>query len=580
MKKSRVPKYVVVVLVLLIAAAGVYYYVGPGSGETEEEYLTVDVTRGTVRRTVSSTGTLQAVITVQVGSQVSGRIQELYADFNSVVKKGQTLAVIDPANFEAQLERAKASLATAEATVKSADANLINRQAELLSSKANVQASQVTLEEAERQLKRSQELSKDRVISEQELENAQAVADQAVARLSQAKAQVSQVKASIRSAEAQRDQSAANVKQARAELKMARVNLHYTNITSPIDGVVIERNVDIGQTVAASFQAPILFLIANDLSKMQVIAQIDEADIGAISERADVDFTVDAFPRQSFSGRISEIRLSSKLPNTSSTNTPATGGGATNVVVYNVIIDVDNPQLKLRPAMTANVTFTVARVEDTLKIANAALRYRPADKDREEIEKMLPPLSTSASTDQSGQSLRPVSASADEPSSSIRKRRKGREPGGRFSEQRGSGRRLGRQGGPPARFSADRAPESLRPMIRTSTIEQYGIQAGPKIHFPVAEQSPSRGAILWVLKNDGAEPRRVRLGITDGRETAILTGDLEEGENVITWKLDEEVSSQRAASPFSGAFGPRRNRGGSRGAAARGSGGGRRGGGR
>ena len=538
MKNNRTRKFVAVGVVLLVFVAGGYYYLGTASKD-EEHYLTVDVTRGSVRRTVSSTGTLQAVITVQVGSQVSGRVKELSADFNSVVKKGQTLAVIDPANFEAQLERAKAQLATAQATVKSSEANLINRQAELTSSQANVEASQITVEEAQRQLRRSQELSKEKVISEQELEIAQANADHTRARLSQAKAQVSQVEASIRSARAQQDLSAANVKQARAELKMANVNLRYTNITSPIDGVVIERNVDIGQTVAASFQAPILFLIANDLSKMQVIAQIDEADIGAISEQADVDFTVDAFSRQSFSGKISEIRLSSKLPTTSSSGAAAgTGGGATNVVVYNVMIDVDNPQLKLRPAMTANVTFTVARFEDTLKIANAALRYQPANQDPEEIEKMLPPLSASASTD------RPLDSSGA----------------------------AGTQAG-------------LGAIIRTSTIEQYGIQAGPKIHFPAAERSRSRRGILWVLKDDKPEPRRVRLGISDGRETVILEGNLEEGEQVITWKLDEEVGSQQAASPFSGAFGPRRNRSGNRSASrgaggARGTGGARRGGGR
>ena len=379
------------------------------------------------------------------------------------------------------------------------------------------------------------------------------------------------MEASIRSAQAQRDQSAANVKQARAELKMANVNLRYTVITSPIDGVVIERNVDIGQTVAASFQAPILFLIANDLSKMQVIAQIDEADIGAISELAEVHFTVDAFPRQSFKGKISEIRLSSKLPNTSSTTTAAgTGGGATNVVVYNVMIDVDNPQLKLRPAMTANVTFTVAREEDTLKIANAALRYRPADKDREEIEKMLPPLSASASTDQPPESAKSVSATSDRPPDSVREERPRRGPRGQRPKGRGRGQgRRGRREGPPS--------SSFKPLIRTSTIELYGIQAGPKIHFPAAEQSRARGAILWVLQDDKPEPRRVKLGITDGRETALVAGNLEEGEKVITWKMDEEVGSHRAASPFSGAFGRRRTTGGAKKSGAKGGRGARRG---
>ena len=372
MKRNRIVNSLLLLLLLLIAAAG-YAYFGNGKDDSESEYITVEVSRGSVRRTVSSTGTLQAVITVQVGSQVSGRIKELYADFNSVVKKNQLLAVIDPANFEAQRERARASLATSQASVKSAEANLINRRAELISSKANLEASRVAQKEAERQLKRSQGLFGDRLISEQDLETAQATFDQANARLQQAEAQVSQTEAFIRSALAQQDQSGASVKQSQAELEVAEINLRYTKIISPIDGVVVERNVDIGQTVAASFQAPVLFLIANDLSKMQVIAQIDEADIGVVSEKSDVDFAVDAFMGEVFAGKISEIRLSSNLPGSSgTTSTAGTGGGATNVVVYNVIIDVDNRQLKLRPAMTANVTFTVASVEDTLKVANAA----------------------------------------------------------------------------------------------------------------------------------------------------------------------------------------------------------------
>ena len=179
----------------------------------------------------------------------------------------------------------------------------------------------------------------------------------------------------------QQDQATASVKQAQAELRMAEVTLHYTNIISPIDGVVIERNVDIGQTVTP-FQTPTLFLIANDLSRMQLIAQIDEADIGVLSEKAKVDFTVDAFPGQVFQGKISEIRLTSKLPTSSTSGTSqtaSTGGTASNVVVYNVIIDVDNPQLKLRPAMTANVSFTVASAYNVLRVANSALRYHPGN---------------------------------------------------------------------------------------------------------------------------------------------------------------------------------------------------------
>src|SRR4026208_104385 len=312
MKRNSAFRYAILGVVgLAILFAGYSYWKRKGKNP-QDKYLTVKVNRGHVRRTVSSTGTLQAVVTVQVGSQVSGRIQELHADFNSVVKKGQVLALIDPANFEAQRERAQAQLATAQASVKNAEATLINRRAELSSAKANVEVSRVALKDAERQQKRTQGLFKDGLIAQRDLDPAQAPFEQAGARLMQAEAQVNQTEASIRSALSQQDQAAANVKQARAELTMADVNLRYTSIVSPIDGVVIERRVDIGQTVAASFQAPLLFLIANDLTKMQVIAQIDEADIGALSEKAKVDFAVDAFPGQTFRGEIAEIRLTSK----------------------------------------------------------------------------------------------------------------------------------------------------------------------------------------------------------------------------------------------------------------------------
>lgn len=579
MKLQRNLVLPIVGVVVLIAVVVLVW--GGGDDDQAEKYLKVEVGRGDVRRTVTSTGTLQAVVTVQVGSQVSGRIQELHADFNSVVKKGQTLAIIDPANFEAQRDRAAASLATSEAAVKNAEANLINRKAELQSAEANLQVSRVDHQEAGRQLRRAKGLFEDGLIPERDLETAQAGQDQSAARLLQAEAQISQIKASIRSAGAQKEQALANVKQAKAELKMAQVNLYYTNITSPIDGVVIERSVDIGQTVAASFQAPILFLIANDLAKMQVIAQIDEADIGAISEQAEVDFTVDAFPGQNFQGKISEIRLSSKLPGSGTEAQQA--AGSTNVVVYNVMIDVDNPQLKLRPAMTATVTFTVASAEDVLKVANVALRYQPSDKTPEEIQAMLgggPPGSGDGrATDgrpegrdnQAGSGGR--SGMDPERMRAMRARMAqgggGRGFGGRGMDpermrairarmaQGGRGGPFGgggpgmRRGGP----SGDGARTVIAPAIQT----QYGINPGLKIRFPQAEKARSRRGILWVLDSEGQpEPRRVRFGITDGRDTAVLGGNLEAGEEVITGEMEARARAGSTSSPFGGLFGSRR----------------------
>lgn len=529
--------YLIAALLAVGVLASGYFYVSKSSSESSENYITAEVQRGDVSRTVSSTGVLQAVVTVQVGSQVSGRIQELYADFNSVVSKGQTLAVIDPANFEAARERARASLATAEAAVRSAEATQTNRDAERVSSIANLEVARVSEAEARRQHRRAQELFTDNLVPEQDLENSKALLDQAAARVRQAEAQVRQADATIRSAKAQREQAAANVQQARAELKMADVNLRYTTITSPIDGVVIERNVDIGQTVAASFQAPLLFLIANDLSKMQVIAQIDEADIGAISEQATVEFTVDAFPNDVFQGKISEIRLSSKLPASSTPSQTSTGSG--NVVVYNVIIDVENPQLKLRPSMTANVNFTVASVENVLKIPNAAIRYRPPRRTAEETARLLP-LSPSVGADTGRATIAETAAYRGEPAG---------------TEFRGGKR--GRRGSKPP---DDSAGNGGQPVIAPSRTAQYGIEAGLKIHFPEAQQRRPVPGVVWILDAAGqAAPKRVLLGITDGRETAVLGGALEEDDRIILGEIGNEETSVEIASPFGG-VGQRRGR--------------------
>jgi HlyD family secretion protein len=584
MKRNSAFRYAVLgVAGLAIFFAGYSYWKRKGKNP-QDKYLTVKVDRGNVRRTVSSTGTLQAVVTVQVGSQVSGRVQELHADFNSVVKKGQVLALIDPANFQAQRERAQAQLATAQASVKNAEANLVNRKAELSSAKANVEVSRVSLKEAERQQKRAEGLFKDGLIAQRDLDTAQATFEQAGAKLMQAEAQVNQTEATIRSALSQQDQAAANVKQARAELTMADVNLRYTSIVSPIDGVVIERSVDIGQTVAASFQAPLLFLIANDLTKMQVIAQIDEADIGAMSEKAKVDFSVDAFPGQTFRGEIAEIRLTSKLPSssTSTGSSGSTGGGggtASNVVVYNVMIDVNNPALKLRPGMTANVNFTVASTENVLKVANAALRYRPSDKNPEEIQKLLTSLSGEVSADTrrprspgsgttAGRNPPAGSDAAVDGDGSARRR------GGWQGGDGPDGARMGRERSGQGR-SGGRSGGGAQAIIGPSKTDIYGINAGMKIRFPQAEESRPVPGMIWVLDSAGLpQPRRVRLGITNGRETALVDGDLKEGDTVITGELgDEEAGAQQRGNTGS-PFGRTPFGGGA------GGGGGRRGGGR
>jgi len=284
-------------------------------------YRTDPVTRGPVSEVVNATGDVSAIVTVNVGSQVSGIIDKLNVDFNSKVKKDQLLATLDPRLFQAQLEKAAASLASAN---------------------ANVEKAQAAYADSVRIANRQQELRQQGLISQADLDTALATRDQNAAGLSAAKA---------------------TVLQAKADRDMAATNLAFTRITSPIDGIVVSRSVDVGQTVAAAFQAPTLFLIANDLTKMQILANIDEADVGKVREGLEAKFTVDAYPGETFTGMIRDVR---QAPNT-----------IQNVVTYPAVIDAPNPDRKLRQGMTASVNITAARKDDSLRVSNAALRWKP-----------------------------------------------------------------------------------------------------------------------------------------------------------------------------------------------------------
>jgi HlyD family secretion protein len=289
--------------------------------KAEWKYETSPIERGKIVAKVTASGSLSALVTVQVGSQVSGRIAALYADYNSTVKKGELIAKIDPQLFEASVAQARANYVAAEGNLAKAKAQALD---------------------AERQYKRSVTLAERKLIAQADLDTAQATADAA--------------KAAV-------DAAVGTVEQAKAQLHSAEVNLAYTNIISPTDGVVISRNVDVGQTVAASLQAPTLFLIAEDLRKMQVDTSVAEADIGQLHQGMRATFTVDAYPTETFVGTVRQVR-----------NAPQT---VQNVVTYDAVIDVRNSDLKLKPGMTANCTFVYAENDDALRVPNAALRFRP-----------------------------------------------------------------------------------------------------------------------------------------------------------------------------------------------------------
>lgn len=314
--------------------------------DSKPQYFTSKVETGDIHNVVEATGTINAVTTVQVGSQVSGTISKLYADFNSHVKAGQVLAQIDPSLFEGQLLQAKADLENARANAAAAKANLAKAKATAVQSQSDYTRNKAMADEG--------------IISKQQLDAAKAASDSAVAAVNAAQAQVAQANA--------------QVQQKAAAVTVAQTNLNHCTITSPVDGVVVNRTIDVGQTVAASLQAPNLFQIAQDLTKMEVYTKTDESDVGMIKTGQPVTFKVDAFPKDNFRGQVMQVRMN-----------PTT---VQNVVTYDTIIVFDNPDMKLFPGMTAYVTVPVANATGVLKVPNGALRFTPTMKP-DELQALL-----------------------------------------------------------------------------------------------------------------------------------------------------------------------------------------------
>lgn len=350
-------------------------------------YRLAKVERGDITAYVSATGTLNPVIMVQVGTQVSGTIEKLWVDFNATVVPGQQLAQLDQASFRAKVVQAEANLATARADVKNALANvhtvrasIDNARAEVASRSAQLERARVSIADTTRILERQRALFERSLLSRHEVETAQTAYDVAVTQRNAAQADRESAEAKVRAAraqlvaaEAQVEKANAQVHQAQAALEQAQVDLERTIMRSPVTGTVMSRNVDVGQTVAASLQAPTLFTIAQDLAKMQVDTQVSEADIGQVAVGQAATFTVDAYPGQVMRGTVRDIRSAPMV--------------VQNVVNYNAVITVENPELKLKPGMTATVSILVARGENVLKIPKAALRFQPplTPKEREQF---------------------------------------------------------------------------------------------------------------------------------------------------------------------------------------------------
>jgi HlyD family secretion protein len=410
------------------------------SGKKDEQYRTEKVDRGNVVMTVTATGTVSAVTTVQIGSQVSGVISRLYADFNSRVKKGQLLAELDPTPFQAQVDQRRADVTQAQ--VQTANFKIsFERQGRLLKAGLAPQAD-------------------------------------------------------YDSAKAQYDGARAQVQQAAAALSQAVTNLKYTKIESPIDGIVVDRQYDVGQTVAASFQAPTLFSIAQDLTKMQVQADVDQSDIGRVRVAQLARFTVDAYPDEEFRGRIAQIRLNATV--------------SQNVVTYPVMIEVPNPDEKLRPKMTANVTIDVAVVRDVLRIPNSALRFKP---DTGQV-----PATTTATTTGGGGATPPPGGG-------------GGGGGERGMAGFGRGRGFGGAAGMMARTQA----------------------------------APKRQTIYLLDADKKLKPAQIRTGISDGRSTQVVDGDVKAGDNVVVGLVTSKVDQAAPPGSNRGPMSPGGGGGGRRG---------------
>jgi HlyD family secretion protein len=413
-----------VVWLLVVAAAGVGLFFLIGSrGKPAAKYRTAALDKGDVTQTVTATGAVSAVTTVKVGSQVSGIISKLYVDFNSQVKKGALLAELDPTPFQEKVNASEASLQKAQVDERNA-AVALRRQTAL-------------------------------------------------------KAQGLTPEADFDSAQANYDSAKASVAQANAALKQTRTDLGYTRLVAPIDGVVVDRQYDVGQTVAASFQAPMLFQIAQDLTKMQVSADVSESDIGRVQMGEPVKFTVDAYPDRQFRGKVAQIRLIATVNQ--------------NVVTYPVIVEVSNPDLLLRPSMTANVTIDVATVRDTLRVPNAALRWKP------EGTTVAAATSTEELAAKTGQS--------------------GAGQGGAGQSSTGA---TARQGGSGAGGAG--RPGGGRVARPTTIYEPQGPKAEPR-------------------------PVEIRTGITDGRFTQILSGEVKPGDTVIVGLATAKANTAGTAPP-------------------------------
>ena len=486
------------------------------------------VERGPIVSAVSTSGTLNAVITVQVGSQVSGQIKELLADFNSEVKAGLVIARIDPETFEAKVRQARAELDVARANVhiqragiERAQKELANAAASLNSAKARTEKARVTLVNAKRNLERRRTLFQSGSVSESQIDDAQTAHDQTLAQMNSDEADerasesmVATREAALKTSRAQVDYAIEQVRQKEAGLNQAEVDLENTFIRSPVDGVVIERAVDIGQTVAATFQAPKLFVIAQDLRQMQVETDVDEADIGRVHVGQEAIFTVDAFAGREFHGQVLQVRKAPRV--------------VQNVVTYTVLVSADNSELRLLPGMTANIQIIVDERQNALKVPNAALRFKPNGEDAKSPGASRSAAASSGETAQPEERLKQLTAALRLTESQQNQVRV------ILSDAREKLEALRRQDAPPEEIRRETQAQRERTRNVVATLLSPE-QREKYVRFAAAQEggAPLRGKVYVAAEKDKPQPVDLVLGISDGTFTEVVSGDLSTGQQVI-----------------------------------------------
>ena len=520
MPRQRVIIAATAVAVLIAGAAGFAWWGPLGSAP---EYRVGKVERGAITSAVSATGTVNPVVSVQVGSQVSGQIKELFADFNSEVKKGQVIARIDPESFNLRVNQALADVEAARAMVLSQRANVSALQAEVSRSKVN-------LGDAEREFLRNKGLFEKNFVSAAALDKAQAAFEAAREQLKATQAQLAAGEAQVTNVEAM-------VKQRDSQLSQAKVDLDRTTIRAPVDGTVVKKSVEPGQTVAASLQAPELFVIAQDLRQMQVDTSIDEAEVGRIREGQPVTFTVDSFPGRTFRGTVGQVRKSALV--------------VQNVVTYTAVVATSNPSLELFPGMTASVRIVVDSREKVLKVPNAALRFRPAGaqepraaggaSDTADAPGQEEETKKGGRGEQAGQAVRErltkelkLNAEQQAKLEAILNETRDRIRG-LTAEDKGERRKQAERLRAESRA---RITEILDPDQRKLYEEMTVSRSG-------GGRTVTTGRV-WVL--DGGKPRAVnlRVGLTDGSFTEVVSGELQEGAQVIIGTQADAKSKQQA----------------------------------